>query len=179
MQLLVDVDEADIGQVAVGNSGTFTVDAYTGRTFPATITQVRYAPETTDDVVTYKGVLAVDNSELLLRPGMTATATITVAEEHDALQVPNAALRYAPPQVAESSGSGSSSGLIGLIMPSPPGSGTTTGAVSGKTVWVLRDGTPVEIAVVPGASDGKHTIITEGELSPGDLVITSQRSASQ
>lgn len=96
MQLLVDIDEADIGQVAVGDAAVFTVDAYPGRTFPATITQLRYAPETTEDVVTYKGVLAVDNSGLLLRPGMTATATITVEEAKDALQVPNAALRYAP-----------------------------------------------------------------------------------
>jgi HlyD family secretion protein len=173
MQLLVDIDEADIGQVRVGNDATFTVDAHSGRTFPATITQVRYAPETTDDVVTYKGVLAVDNSDLLLRPGMTATATITVAEEHDALQVPNAALRYAPPQVAESSGSGAG-GLVGLVLPSRPAARSASNGAK-KTVWVLRDGSPVEVAVTPGASDGKHTIITDGDLAEGDEVITDQR----
>ncbi len=176
MQLLVDIDEADIGQVGVGNGATFTVDAYSGQSFPATITQVRYAPETTDDVVTYKGVLAVDNSALLLRPGMTATATITVAEVHDALQVPNAALRYAPPQNAESSGNGGS-GLIGLIIPAPPASRATT--ATGKTVWVLRDGIPIEVAVTPGASDGKRTIITAGDLAEGDQIITDQRDAAQ
>ena len=178
MQLLVDIDEADIGQVATGNSASFTVDAYSERSFPATITQVRFAPETTDDVVTYKGVLAVDNENLLLRPGMTATATITVDEQTDALQVPNAALRYAPPQTSDSSGSGAG-GLVGLVMPGPPGSSSTTATASGKSVWVLRDGTPVEVAVTPGASNGKRTIITAGDLSEGDQVITDQQDAGQ
>ena len=176
MQLLVDIDEADIGQVEVGNRASFTVDAYPGEIFPATITQVRYAPETTDDVVTYKGVLAVDNGEMMLRPGMTATATITVDEETGALLVPNAALRYAPPQVVEDTGNGAG-GLIGLIMPSRPGSDSAT--ATGKSVWVLRDGTPVEVAVTPGASNGKLTIITEGDLAEGDQVITDQRDGAQ
>lgn len=176
MQLLVDIDEADIGQVAVGNAAVFTVDAYSGRSFPATITQVRYAPETTDDVVTYKGVLAVDNSDLLLRPGMTATATITVDEAKDALLIPNAALRYAPPQEVESSGNGAG-GLVGLVMPSRPGSGSST--ASGKSVWVLRDGLPVEVAVTPGATNGKFTIVTQGDLTVGDQVITDQRESAK
>ncbi|AQS49006.1 efflux transporter periplasmic adaptor subunit [Thioclava nitratireducens] len=176
MQLLVDIDEADIGQVAVGNDATFTVDAYSGRSFPATITQVRYAPETTDDVVTYKGVLAVDNADLLLRPGMTATATITVDEAKDALLIPNAALRYAPPQEVEDAGNGAS-GLIGLVIPSRPGS--ESGTASGKSVWVLRDGTPVEVAVTPGATNGKFTIVTAGDLAVGDQVITDQRDTSR
>ena len=178
MQLLVDIDEADIGQVAVGNSARFTVDAYPGRSFPATITQVRYAPESIDDVVTYRGVLDVDNSDLLLRPGMTATATITVAEVKGALQVPNAALRYAPPQAADASGSGAG-GLVGLILPAPPGGRSTAGDASGKTVWILRDRVPAEVAVTPGPSDGKRTAIVAGDLAEGDLVITDQRSAAQ
>lgn len=177
MQLLVDIDEADIGEIAVGNAARFTVDAYSGRSFPATITQIRYAPETTDDVVTYKGVLAVNNADLTLRPGMTATATIVVTEEQGVLQVPNAALRYAPPQVAESAGGGAG-GLVGLIMPAPPGSGSSS-AASGKTVWVLRDGTPVEVQVTPGATDGKHTVIAAGDLAEGDQVITDQRDAAK
>lgn len=178
MEVQVDIDEADIGQVAVGNTATFTVDAYTGRSFPATITQVRYASETTDDVVTYKGVLAVENDDLLLRPGMTATATITVAEEQGALQVPNAALRYAPPQMVETR-SGSGSGLIGLIMPRPPSGGGGAAQGAQKSVWVLRDGVPVEVAVTPGATDGKHTIIVAGDLAEGDAVITDQREAGK
>ncbi len=174
MQLLVDIDEADIGQVKVGDSASFTVDAYPGRSFPATITQVRFSPETTDDVVTYKGVLAVDNAELLLRPGMTATATITVAEEKGQLLVPNAALRYAPPQAVAEDGGGS--GLIGLIMPRPPSD--RSGSGTGKAVWVLRGEVPTEVAVTPGATDGRQTVITAGDLAEGDPVITDQRSAA-
>lgn len=174
MELRVDVDEADIGKVAVGNAAQFTVEAYPGRAFDAKITSVRYAPETTEGVVTYKAILAVDNADLALRPGMTATATITVAEVSDALQVPNAALRYAPPQRAEDSG-GTGGGLLGLIMPRrPSGSG---GAASGRTVWVLRDGTPEEIAIETGPSDGKRTVILTGDLAPGDPVITDRIEA--
>lgn len=179
MELRVDVDEADIGKVAVGNPARFTVDAYPGRTFGATITEVRYAPETTEGVVTYKAVLAVDNGDLALRPGMTATATITVAEIADALQVPNAALRYAPPQVAEEEG-GNGGGLLGLIMPRRPG-GQTPATATGHAVWVLRGGSPagvpVEVPVETGASDGKRTVVTRGEIAEGDAVITDQTEA--
>lgn len=170
MELLVDIDEADIGRVAVGNRATFTVDAYEGREFPAVITQVRFAPETTNDVVTYKAVLAVDNPDVLLRPGMTATATITVAEVKDALIVPNAGLRYAPP-VAGASRSGT--GLVGMILPMP-GSRGQAGVASGKSLWVLRAGAPVEVAVSMGDSDGRRTVVTSDDLAEGDLVITDQ-----
>ena len=178
MELLVDIDEADIGRVAVGNPAIFTVDAYDTQSFPATITQVRFAPETTNDVVTYKAVLAVQNPDGLLRPGMTATATITVAEVSDALIVPNAALRYAPPRAA---GSSSGTGLIGLILPMGRGG---AGTATGKSMWVLRGGVPVEVAVTLGQSDGKSTVVTpndqaaddlaEGDLFEGDLAITDQ-----
>lgn len=171
MELLVDIDEADIGSVAVGNSASFTVDAYPGRDFAAELTQLRYAPETTEGVVTYKGQLSVDNAGLLLRPGMTATATITVAQVEDALQVPNAALRYAPPQVEEDRGGGS--GLIGMILPSPPRR-TATASGAASTVWVLRDGAATEVAVTPGATDGRNTVIVAGDLAEGDLAITDQ-----
>ncbi len=97
MELHVDVDEADVGRVKEGQAAIFTVDAYPGRSFPARISQVRYGSKTVDGVVTYETLLAVDNSDLSLRPGMTATANITVQEVHDALLVPNAALRFVPP----------------------------------------------------------------------------------
>lgn len=170
MELLVDIDEADIGRVSVGNPASFTVDAYEGREFPAVITQVRFAPETTNDVVTYKAVLAVDNPDALLRPGMTATATITVANVADALIVSNAALRYAPP-VAGASRSGA--GLIGMILPMP-GSRGQAGVASGKSLWVLRDGVPVEVAVTLGDTDGRRTAVTAQDLAEGDQVITDQ-----
>lgn len=171
MDLLVDVDEADIGRVAPGQAAIFTVDAHDGESFPATITEVRYAPETTDQVVTYKAVLAVENPDLLLRPGMTATAVITVAQESAVLQVPNLALRWAPPPLADESGG--MSGLAGLILPGAMGRGGP-GVASGRSLWVLRDGAPVEVPVTIGASDGSRTSVTSAALAEGDLVITDQ-----
>jgi HlyD family secretion protein len=96
MELQVSIDEADVGQIAVGQDATFTVDAFPDQRFPAEITDVRYASETVNDVVTYKGILSVRNDELLLRQGMTATADIVVKAIKDALLIPNAALRYTP-----------------------------------------------------------------------------------
>lgn len=171
MQLLVDIDEADIGVVRVGNSATFTVDAYDGQVFPAEITQVRYAPETTDGVVTYKAVLKVENPDGLLRPGMTATATITVNEVRDTLTITNAALRYAPP-AAVSSGRSGGSGLLGLILPSGPQ--TRSGRATGESIWVLRDGAPAEVEVKRLATDGKRTAVIAEGLQDGDRAITAQ-----
>jgi HlyD family secretion protein len=178
MELRVDIDEADIGRVAVGNEAQFTVDAFPGRSFPATITTIRYAPETTEGVVTYKAILSVDNSEGLLRPGMTATATISVTVHKDTLRVPNAALRYEPPQAADTGGESGGSGLLGLIMPSRSASTPLTrGDSGGQDVWVLRDGTPTEIGVQPGDTDGKLTAVTSDALSEDDLVIIDQSTA--
>ena len=175
MQLLVDIDEADIGKVKVGNPADFTVEAYPARSFPAVITQVRFAPETTNEVVTYKAELSVANPDGLLRPGMTATAAITVDRVTGALLVPNAALRYAPPlQEAER---GPSGGLVGLILPTRGGRGSS-GLGSGKSVWLLRAGTPLEVAVSLGATDGRATVVT-GELAEGDAVITDQTAGSR
>lgn len=175
MELQVDVDEADIGRVQVGNVASFTVEAHSGRVFPAQITALRYAPETTDGVVTYKAVLSVDNADLALRPGMTATASIEVSKTEAALLVPNAALRYAPPQEAASGGGGS--GLLGLILPGRTSSRPkkSNGA---DGVWVLRGGVPVEVEVKIGDSDGRLTVINEGTLAEGDAVITDQATVN-
>jgi HlyD family secretion protein len=175
MELRVDVDEADIGRVAVGNTALFTVDAFPDRSFPATITTVRYAPEVAEGVVTYKAILSVDNSDGLLRPGMTATATISVTVQDDALRVPNAALRYAPPREVESDGGAGGSGLIGMIMPRGQGSQPLTrGTSSSQSVWVLKNGVPTEVPVQPGDTDGKLTAITAEGLAEGDQVIVDQ-----
>lgn len=172
MELRVDIDEADIGLVATGNVATFTVDAYDDDVFPATISQIRFAPEETSGVVTYKAILTIDNTDLRLRPGMTASADITVRELSDVLLVPNAALRYAPPLTPEDDGE-SGSGLLGLIMPGPP-SGAVPDSGAGASVWVLHDDAPVEVPVEVGLSDGSWTQLTGGELSAGDAVITEQ-----
>src|ERR1700761_997153 len=96
MELDVDIDEADVGSVHAGLPATFTVDAYPNKQFDAQLIQVRNSPQTVQGVVTYKGILLVQNRQLLLKPGMTATATITAARLSNALQVPNAALRFMP-----------------------------------------------------------------------------------
>ncbi len=177
MELRVDVDEADIGRVAVGNEATFTVDAFPGRTFPAVITTVRYAPETTDGVVTYKAILSVDNAEGLLRPGMTATATIAVTVVDDTLRVPSAALRFEPPQVAETGSSRGGNGLLGMIMPRRPSAAPRAASTSDTpTVWVLSGGVATEVTVKPGENDGKLTAVTSEALAEGDLVIIDQTS---
>lgn len=175
MELRVDVDEADVGKVTAGQSATFTVDAFPNRKFPATIRDVRFASETIQGVVTYKAVLNIDNSELLLRPGMTATAEIKVTEVKNALLVPNAALRYAPP-VAEKASNG---GFLSRLMPRPPRPSAVTSneeAGSSRTVWVLANGQPKSVKIVVGSSDGKNTEIVSGDLSADQALIVDQSS---
>jgi HlyD family secretion protein len=172
MELDVDIDEADIGKVTAGNQAEFTVEAYPNRRFPAVISQVRYAPETIDGVVTYQAVLSVDNADLALRPGMTATAVITVATVKHALVVPNAALRFTPPAPkAESSGSG----FVGMLIRPPHVEQTTPAPAAGGTqrIWVLKNGTATAVDVVVGETDGTVTQIASGGLQAGDAVITS------
>lgn len=171
MELQVDIDEADIGRVKPGNPATFTVEAYDDRRFPAEISELRFAPQTIDGVVTYKAILSIDNSDLLLRPGMTATAEVTVKQIEDALIVPNAALRYTPPVAPDGEGN-DRSGLLGMLLPERLGERPEANR---NSVWVLRDGAAVEVLVQPGDSNGRVTQITGGDLTEGDMVITGQR----
>jgi HlyD family secretion protein len=174
MELHVDVDEADVGLVQEGQSAQFTVDAYPDRSFPAEITQVRFAPQDESGVVTYETLLEVDNQDLLLRPGMTAVANITVAEQHDVLLVPNAALRFTPPAVG---GTAADRGFLERLFPRPHrrggSGGATTTPLSGPehTLWILRDGIPEPVQVRTGLTDGARTEIVEGELANGDQVV--------
>ena len=175
MQLEADVDEADIGDVREGQKATFTVDAYPGRSFPAVIDTIEYSPEVTENVVTYKAVLTVDNRELLLRPGMTATAQIVVQEVPDALAVPNAALRYTPPKEQKQPGFS----VMNMFIPRmPPARKNTAPAADGtRTLHVLENGAPKEVTVHVGVTDGKDTEIRPGELKPGEQVIISSKAA--
>lgn len=179
MELQVDVDEADIGRIAVGNTATFTVEAYDNESFPAKITEIRYAPETVEGVVSYKAILLIDNADLRLRPGMTATAEIVVAQLSDVLMVPNAALRFVPPQSVTNAGGKdrAGSGLLGLIMPDHSGPVAPDNGSGARSVWVLRGGVPVQASVNTGQSDGHHTAVLSGDLEAGDLVITDQTGA--
>jgi HlyD family secretion protein len=174
MQLEANVDEADIGTVKAGQQAVFTVDAFPGRSFPARIETIEFSPLTTDGVVTYKAILSVDNSDLSLRPGMTATAQITVQEISGALLIPNAALRYSPPAAAKQE----SFSLSRLFLPRMPRSertAKTETAAGERVVWVLKDNTPQSLNITTGASDGKMTEVVKGELDPGALLITAAK----
>ena len=173
MELHVDVDEADVGKVRRGQAATFSVDAYPERRFPARITQVRFGSKTVAGVVTYETVLKVDNSSLLLRPGMTGTASIIVQQADDVLLAPNTALRFAPPVTAapraESGGS-----LIGKLMPRPPRSvpKQEEGADDKLPhVWTLREGKLEKVMLKIGVSDGLMTEVKEGKLAPGMALV--------
>jgi len=171
MELHVDVDEADVGQVREGQAATFTVDAYPDRTFQAQITQVRYGSESTGGVVTYETVLKVENTDLSLRPGMTATADITVQMVEDVLLIPNAALRFTPPAPAERK-TGAGDGLLSALLPHPPRRQSqrrngNTGSRDQQRIWTLQEGQIVPVTVTTGATDGALTEVTSGDVSPG------------
>jgi HlyD family secretion protein len=173
MELQVDIDEADVGKVKVGQNASFSVDAYPDQKFPAAIRDIRYGSEIVQGVVTYKAVLSIDNAELLIRPGMTATAEIVVQQVRDALQVPNAALRFSPSQA----GAGRNRSFVQMLMPRPPSatyrppSKQDSGGPQ-RQVFVLRDGTPVAVPVVIGATDGRRTQVLKGDLAADQPVIT-------
>lgn len=172
MELQVSIDEADIGRVRVGQTAEFTVDAYDEQRFPAQIVQVRFAPEIIDGVVTYKAILSIDNSDMKLRPGMTVTADITVAEVADALVVPNAALRFSPPEDTDKASSDDRSGLLGMLIPERPDH--RLAPTNMRSLWVLSDEGPKEIEIEPGLSNGTLTEVLSGPLEPGDGVILEQ-----
>lgn len=179
MELHVQVDEADVGKVAAGQTAEFVVDAYPDRRFPAEITLVRYVPQTVDGVVTYETVLSVDNAGLLLRPGMTVTAEILVRRFEDVLRVPNTALRFVPPSSAPPA-TVRSGNLVGRLLWRPPApvryAPETPGA--GPRVWVLRDGAAVPIGVTTGATDGVLTEVAAGGLNDGAHVIVDARPSN-
>lgn len=158
LSLHVYVDEADVGRLREGQDATFTVDAYPGRIFKSKVLSIHNEPKTEQNVVSYEAVLSVDNADLSLRPGMTATATITAETKRDVVLAPNAALRFTPPEPPKG---------FGPQAPAPIASGVHVyvenrdprGRVTAKPI-------PVEA----GATDGTSTEITKG-LDPGTEVI--------
>ena len=180
LRLWVYVDEADVGAVKVGQSATFTVSAFVARQFPATITRVGFGSTITDNVVTYLTYLDVDNADLSLRPGMTATATIIATQRKNVLLVPNSALRFTPGAGAPAQ----KKAVTASLLPRMPGNNTRRPAAEGastalaKRVWVLPAdgrGEPVAVAVTPGITDGRMTEITGGDLKAGMLVVTDKK----
>lgn len=186
MDLQVNVDEADVGQVRDGQDAEFTVDAYPNRRFPAVIKRIDYGSTTANNVVSYLGVLTVRNDDMSLRPGMTATADIVTLRRKDVLLVPNAALRFAP-ATTQANNAAPSRGIVSALIPRMPGQPRRSGGGNSghkadkteRTIWVLRDKQPVAVSVKVGATDGKLTEIAGGDLTAGMLVITEAVSASK
>ena len=168
MKLIIDVDEADIGNVRVGQTSRFRVDAYPDRTFASRVSEVRSTPKTSNGVVTYQTVLTVDNSERLLQPGMTATADITVTQINDAVLVPNAALRFTPPVAQQPEAGGGF-----RLLPRPPGQQRRGRSADDEQprVWRLAGGQVDPVQVALGPTDGRVTVVRSGNLEPGTQVV--------
>ncbi len=179
MKLEVAIAEADIGRVASGQKSSFTVDAWPDRTYDAVVTVVSYGSTVTQNVVTYEADLEVSNDDLSLRPGMTATADIRVAESKNVFLVPTAALRFSPATPAAPTPTTKKSFVQNLIpMPTRNKSRPETANSNAKPgagtehVWVLRNGRPESIDVKIGLSDGRYTEISGEGLVEGLFIIT-------
>jgi HlyD family secretion protein len=168
MQVNANVSEADIGGMTEGKEAAFTVDAYPGERFQGRILQVRNAPISVQNVVTYDVVVGVDNSDLRLKPGMTANVSIVVARKDGVIKVPNSALRFKPPQISLT---------VPVAAPGrQPSGGNDT---MGRSVWKMgASGDPEAVVVQSGISDGSFTEITSGSLNEGDQIIVGLESRS-
>ena len=167
MELDVDVDEADVGNVREGQDATFTVDAYPERIYRARVRRVDLGSQIKDGVVSYVAVLDVRNDDLSLRPGMTASADIVTATVRDAVLVPSAALRFAPEATETVQAPGS---FVDRLLPRMPHAPAAR-SPRGSQVWIVREGRPAAVAVTAGATDGRLTEIISG-LDAGTAVIT-------
>jgi len=148
MQIDANVDESDIGNITVGQEVEFIVDAYPDMTFKGRVWQVRNAPITVQNVVTYDVVIQVDNPELKLKPGMTANVSIIVSVKKDVLKIPNAALRFKPSE-----------------------KGAQTAEKKGPGVWMSEKGQLRRISISTGISDGSYTEVVSGDLREGQEII--------
>lgn len=174
MQIDAAFAEADIGLVHVGQAVRFAVDAFPSRTFQGQVKQLRLSPTTVQNVVTYDVVVAVDNADQLLLPGMTAYVTIGVANKDDALLVPNAALRFRPARSDESKDKATEASRGGR----PEEKKGRKGGASGM-VHVLSGGNLRPVAVSLGISDHRMTEVAGGELQAGDVVVVGEKGAAE
>jgi HlyD family secretion protein len=162
MQIDTNVDEADIGKVGVGQEVSFTVDAYPDTIFNGKVSEVRNAPTTVSNVVTYDVVIQVSNPQLKLKPGMTANVSITIETRHDVLRIPNAALRFKPADAK----------MVDDRTPDKRG-------MKGTKVWILENRKPRAVNVTVGLSDGSYTEIIEGDLKAGQEIVTDNLSGKK
>jgi HlyD family secretion protein len=172
MQIDSNVAEADVGVVEVGQDIDFTVDAFPTRTFHGKVVQVRNAPITVQNVVTYDTVIGVSNPDLKLKPGMTANVSISVAHKDNVLQIKNPALRYRPAEATPAE--------AGSRSPAPAGArggGGRERARSERTVYVLSGGQAKPVQIKTGISDGVLTEVIDG-LKEGDRVVTAEMTST-
>jgi HlyD family secretion protein len=200
MQVIANIDQADIGLVEQAKSVKFTVDAFPGKDFDGKIQQMRLNPQNVQNVVTYNVVIDVSNPEQKLKPGMTANLTITIDERNNVLKVPNAALRFMPQDANRQRTGGGSGNANGQGRRRQAGDNTNAAAkansaapqgdsgesrfapptapvLAGQTrlVWVLgQDGKPQSRRIKIGLTDGASTEVVEGNLKEGEMVITGQ-----
>ena len=158
MQIDANVDEADIGRVKVDQGVDFNVDAYPDFLFKGKVSQIRISPTTVQNVVTYDVVIHVDNKDLRLKPGMTANVSIITAVKDNVLRLPNAALRFRPPEKE------------------PRQAARPAGPRKEQSVWVLSDGRPKRVEIKTGISDGTLTEILSGDLNEGRPVVVEALS---
>ena len=161
MQVDTNVGEADVGRLTAGMPATFTVDAYPGRPFTGRLRQIRNAAQTIQNVVTYDAVIDVENPDLLLKPGMTANVVFVAAQKEDVVRLRNAALRFQPDPP-----------LLARIGVKSAAADPTAQATGHRTVWVLRNGQPVPVAVSTGITDGTWTELLGENVRPGEELIT-------
>ncbi len=162
MQIDTSVDEADIGKIKKDQTVEFTVDAYPDKIFKGRVSVIRNAPITLQNVVTYDVVVLVPNPDKILKPGMTANVSIITAERNDVLEVPNAALRFRPPEKVNATKAPD--------LKAPEGKAPER---KGPVVWRLENNKPKRISITVGISDGNNTEVASGELKTGDEVIVS------
>lgn len=171
MEVDANVSESDVGDLREGDNATFTVEAFPGQPFAGRVVQVRQAPQTVQNVVTYDIVVGVDNKALRLKPGMTATTRIVTAAREHVLRVPDQALRFSPRLAATAS-----AGPEAASEPTAANS-TSAGSAAKAQVWVLKNGKPVAVPVATGLDDDSYTEVTGGALREGDLVIVGEQRA--
>ncbi len=174
LQLKVDVDEADVGLIQEGQDATFTVESHPDRSFSARITQLRFDSQIMSGVVTYPALLSVDNSDLLLRPGMTATVKIVARRITDTIKIPNAALRYKP-EPADLRRAKRRGGLFKAFTRQSNADQKPADekplAKGQKQVWLLENGNLKPVAVTTGPTDGMFTVMIDGALTSGTRVV--------
>lgn len=184
MQIEVSVDEADISRIQLHQQAQFTVDSYPEQTFRGKVVQIRSAPVITQNVVTYVVVVNVDNSDLKLKPGMTANVSVEVAKKDDVLKLPPVALRFKPKTIEEDAKGKGKADSTGVSIPRPAGSGRSNGGGGStgpgksrersQTIYLLKEGKPVATTVKTGIANNSSIELIDSDLKEGDDVIIEQ-----